>query len=109
MLEGIEILNQTEIMTAPTWAGVICFIYTCLAIISWIFYIIKDNVVMLTLLIISFLLAIIFMFLMLGIDVPTGKYDYQVTIDDSVLMVEFTEKYEIVEINGKIYTIREKE
>ena len=49
------------------------------------------------------------MFLMLGIDVPTGKYDYQVTIDDSVLMVEFTEKYEIVEINGKIYTIREKE
>lgn len=34
---------------------------------------------------------------------------YQVTIDDSVSMVEFNEKYDIVEVEGKIYTIKEKE
>lgn len=33
---------------------------------------------------------------------------YQVIIDDSVSMVEFNEKYDIVNIEGKIYTIREK-
>lgn len=34
---------------------------------------------------------------------------YQVIIDDSVSMVEFNKKYNIVEVEGKIYTIKEKE
>ena len=33
---------------------------------------------------------------------------YQVLIDESVSFVEFTEQYEIVEQNGLIYTIKEK-
>lgn len=33
---------------------------------------------------------------------------YKVTIDDSVSMNEFLEKYEIVSQEGKIYTIKEK-
>lgn len=40
---------------------------------------------------------------------PTDKYEYQVTIDDSVSMTKFLEKYEIIKSDGKIYTIREKE
>lgn len=39
----------------------------------------------------------------------TGRYEYKVTIDDSVSMVEFLEKYEIVSQEGKIYTIRDVE
>ena len=35
--------------------------------------------------------------------------EYKVTIDDSVLMNEFMDKYEILNQEGKIYTIREKE
>lgn len=34
---------------------------------------------------------------------------YKVIIDDSVSMNEFTEKYEIIDQEGKIYTVREKE
>jgi hypothetical protein len=34
--------------------------------------------------------------------------EYQVTISDDVPMVEFNSKYEIVNQNGKIYTIKEK-
>ena len=34
---------------------------------------------------------------------------YKVVIDDSVSMNEFTEKYEIIDQDGKIYTVREKE
>lgn len=33
---------------------------------------------------------------------------YKVTIDDSVSMNEFIEKYEIIEQDGKIYTVRER-
>ena len=31
-----------------------------------------------------------------------------INYDDSVSMVEFNEKYDIVEVEGKIYTIKEK-
>ena len=34
---------------------------------------------------------------------------YKVVIDDSVSMNEFTEKYKIIDQEGKIYTVREKE
>ena len=35
--------------------------------------------------------------------------EYKVTIDDSVLMNEFLDKYEILDQEGKIYTVRERE
>ena len=34
---------------------------------------------------------------------------YKITIDDSVSMTEFLDKYEIIEQDGKIYTVRERE
>jgi hypothetical protein len=34
---------------------------------------------------------------------------YKVVIDDSVSMNEFLEKYEIIDQDGKIYTVREKD
>lgn len=40
---------------------------------------------------------------------PT-KYEtqYKITIDDSVSMVEFLDKYEIIDQDGKIYTVKER-
>jgi hypothetical protein len=38
----------------------------------------------------------------------TEVTEYKVTIDDSVKYVEFTEKYEVVDQEGEIYTIRER-
>jgi len=35
--------------------------------------------------------------------------EYKVTIDDSVSMVEFLDKYEIIDQEGKIYTVKERE
>ena len=34
--------------------------------------------------------------------------EYKVTIDDSVSMNEFLDKYEILDQEGKIYTVKEK-
>lgn len=42
-------------------------------------------------------------------DKPTAyKTQYQVSVDDSVTMNEFTEKYNIISIDGKIYTVEER-
>lgn len=38
----------------------------------------------------------------------TGKYEYKVTISDEVSLNEFYDKYEIVDQEGKIYTIKER-
>ena len=38
------------------------------------------------------------------------KYiQYKVTIDETVSMVKFMDKYEIIDQEGKIYTVRERE
>lgn len=40
---------------------------------------------------------------------PTDyENEYKVTIDDTVSMNEFLEQYEIIDQEGKIYTVREK-
>ena len=35
--------------------------------------------------------------------------EYKVTIDETVSFVEFNEKYEVIDQEGEIYTIRERE
>ena len=43
-------------------------------------------------------------------DTDTIDYiEYKVTIDDSVSMNEFIDKYEILDQEGKIYTVKERE
>ena len=49
-----------------------------------------------------------------GLGVTYSKTDinhieYKVTIDDSVSMNEFLDKYEILDQEGKIYTVKERE
>lgn len=41
-------------------------------------------------------------------EINTGKYQYQITISEDVKMQDFLEKYEIIEQNGKIYTVIER-
>ena len=45
-----------------------------------------------------------------GCLIPEKKYEtrYQVTVDDSVSMNEFQNKYEIIRVDGKIYTVNER-
>lgn len=40
--------------------------------------------------------------------VPTGKYEYQVIINENVKLNEFLESYVIIKQEGKIYTVVEK-
>ena len=40
---------------------------------------------------------------------PTTYLEYKVTISDEVSMVEFYDKYEIIDVDGEIYTIKDKD
>ena len=110
MIEGIEILNKTEITHAAVWAVV-------LIIVSWILILcgiamttcrkISISITGLTIIIIAMITFILLV--TIQPQQSTGEYEYQVIIDDSVSLTEFYDTYEIIEHNGKIWTIREKE
>ena len=116
MLEGITILNQSEIMAKPEWtqtAGKISAILMIVFLFTSLCFLITEKAklgfAMFLLMILSAIASFIFIGLDENIKIPTGKYEYQVTIDNNVSLNEFIEKYEIINIDGKIYTIKEKE
>lgn len=112
MLEGIEILDKTEILYTSDVAILFCVFSMIAIIVTAIISILFLAYNQIREAIISAVvcgLAIITIIISLSfVDKPTGTYQYQVTIDENVSMVEFHEKYEIVDIKGKIYTIKEK-
>ena len=109
-MNGIIVLNSYEILTNPSsiflylvWG----FVFTTLALILLYLFIVDNYSSISTAIyaIAAGVLAVIFF-----CNIPEKKYEtrYQVTIDDSVAMNEFQNKYEIIEVEGKIYTVRER-
>ena len=58
----------------------------------------------------AFLVIYVVLTIVCGCLIPEDKYEthYQVTVDNSVSMNEFQNKYEIIEVEDKIYTVRER-
>ena len=113
-MEGITILNQTEVMELTPLATKVIMILTIISVVSCIAFFIAyitmvSNVcpVILAFISISSLVTIFF----IGALSPkhlTG-YEYEVTIDENVSMKEVYERYEIVEQRGDIWVLRDKE
>lgn len=121
MIEGIEVLNKialTDIVTNETISNIFGMIFTIalfVFIIGFIFIVITnaDDFPFY-----MFIASFIIMITSGGVltineansrEIPNGKYEYQVIIDDNISINEFYDKYEVVKVEGKIYTIREKE
>lgn len=111
MLEGITVLNQEMIMCTPGWANVAMIVCLIGMFVFLVVCLISNNACIT----ISFGIATIacLLFLMFGpaviSDVPTGRYRYEVTIDESVSFNDIYERYEIVEQRGDIWVLEEKE
>lgn len=117
-MNGVEILSsetiyQTEVYwwLIPLCAGIGLLIGLILAIKEWIDCGFSGDcifcIVALTIAcaFVGFLFAIISEHKTDTID----HIEYKVTIDDSVSMNEFLDKYEILDQEGKIYTVKERE
>ena len=108
-MNGITILNSYEYLT--NFGSI--FIMSALCV--WFFAVVV--LVLLSLLKYGcdswkepvFLVICVVLTIVCGCLIPERKYEihYQVTVDDSVSMNEFQSKYEIIEVEGKIYTVRE--
>lgn len=108
-MEGVIILNSYEHLTNPSsiflylvWG---CVFTTLALVFSYLFVI--DNYSSTSTAIFAIVagaLAAIFF-----CNIPEKNYEtrYQVAVDDSVIVNEFQSKYEIIEVEGKIYTVRE--
>ena len=105
MIDGITILNQTEIMASniPSWLFVTIILVPTL-IGSVIAIRIDDVVLGIIVGIILFLVG----FGTLYSEEPTGRYKYECLIDESVSITEVYGRYEIVEQRGDIWVLEDK-
>lgn len=116
MIKGIEVLSQAEVVTEAmfNWkvfwftvavVGVIGILISILALqdVGW------DAVAIFSAAIVVFAGGLIGAMMGAVFEIPkTYETQYKVIISDEVPMNEFLEKYEIVDQEGKIYTVKEK-
>lgn len=109
-MDGVIILNSYESLTnfgSILLTSILC-VWSLAAAIVALFALLKygcDSWKEFTILV-----ACVVLFIVCGCLIPEDKYEthYQVTVDDSVSMNEFQNKYEITKVEGKIYTVRER-
>lgn len=115
-MTGVEILTTEEVVTSFSFGWVTAL--TTGAIVFIVTFVIADfNIkpvdwkdwVFCT--IMGLLFAMFFAFVNGVLLHEPANYEtqYKVTISDEVQLNEFNEKYEIIEQDGKIYTVRERE
>lgn len=113
-MNGVEILNQTEIMKTVWSAEIFLITFSVCLLLGLVLGIARglvehDILVNITVGLICGLVVGGLIGLLLGgggtKKMPTGTYEYQVTISDEVNLNEFLKKYEIISQEGKIYTV----
>lgn len=117
MIEGIEVLSQSEVATniGMNWwvFGLFVAIFFVIGLVVAIIDMCPIGIEWLGCIFIGLLVAVIGCLFGGLIGRAAGEptefeTQYKVTISDEVPMNEFLEKYEIVDQEGKIYTIRER-
>ena len=113
MIEGIEVLNKTEIMTISDAGS----IWTLILIIGGVIFALLSA--FLTSYNEAFIIGVIFGIVAFfsGFVVcittsetkPTGRYQYEVTIDKSVTFEDVLKNYDIIEQKGKLWILEDKE
>ena len=107
-MTGVEILSATAITDWHEWTFIVAFVVTLVVVIG-VSFLTGDVVYGISAGFLAFLIcALVFGVGGIG-EYETGEYHYKVTIDDSVSMNEFLDKYEILDQEGKIYTVKERE
>lgn len=116
MMSGIEILSSTEVVTAyscPNAGGItLAIIFGAFFIGSFLIWLLSDidGVIMPICAVLGLMFGLIGGAVAEDCLVKPAEYEthYKVTISDEVSMDEFLEQYEILDQEGKIYTIKEK-
>lgn len=110
-MDGVTILNSYEYLTnrASIVGSIILFIGFLMASI-FIFIALLDYKPKGFGMEFAIFIMFVALTITVGCLIPEKKYEtrYEVTVDDSVSMNEFQNKYEIIKVDGKIYTVKER-
>lgn len=112
MIEGITILNQVEIMKSPWWcipAGLSAFFVIGLGLATLLGFLTDWSDASFYIGAVVGVICMIVILAKTGETIPTGRYEYHVTIDDTVDFKELYGRYDIVDQQGEIYIIEDKE
>jgi hypothetical protein len=112
-MSGVEILYTYPYIIEDGYSIVIGFCAVIgIAILAFLFFVVitdsSHSACLIASVVVGFLIGIPFGYT----DADSRKIygeEYKVTISDEVSMNEFLEKYEIIDQEGKIYTVRERE
>lgn len=111
-MNGVEILSSKTMYNTilpEYWIAVgllLAFVFMCLTVYFYVKLHDASAILCLVLMVVSIVI------LCLGAISNKNSIDYieyKVTIDNSVSMNEFLDKYEILDQEGKIYTVKERE
>lgn len=111
-MTGVEILNSQTIYNTilPDWCGVLASVLMVASCISvGVFSTYKKLGLKITSCVLVVVGVVVMTLALLSNHNSINYIEYKVTIDDSVSMNEFLEKYEILDQEGKIYTVKERE
>ena len=107
-MEGVNILTQTEIMiSSPMMIWVLIVALICM-IFGVITFIVVDEW---GFLVPAALGVCLYISITFGAwdTYPSGRYEYQATIDETVTFIELHERYDVVGRDGKIWILEDKE
>lgn len=109
MINGITVLDTASIIDIDFTVCIVSIIFFSVGVLcAFLGSAIEHDEIIFTGAV--FIVIGLIFFLTWVINTPSVGYnEYKVTIDETVSLNEFNSKYEIIEQEGKIYTIIEKE
>lgn len=108
-MQGVEILSEKIVRDFDDTAITMSVILVVMLVVVTILCIISHNI---GCAIIYGCISVILIMLTVFNFIPsylTKTTQYEIIVDDSVSLVEFYEKYEIIEQRGKIFVVEEKQ
>lgn len=111
LLEGVKILHQVEIMESPWWcipAGLVAFFVVGLGLATLLGIITDWSDIGFYIGIIVGAVCMTAIWVNTAGTIHTGRYTYHVTIDESVDFKELYSRYDIVDQEGEIYILEDK-
>lgn len=117
-MNGVEILNQTNVYQTEgeAWIFLLCIgisflLGLAITIPGWIKYGYDSDVpaIMCLCLVLGLFVGVISFIVSVHDTDELNYIKYQVTISDEVSLNDFMDKYEILDKDGKIYTVKEND
>ena len=111
-MQGVEILNKTEIMIPNDKWVIIGFIFIGIALILGGVATRVENRILEYISLGGFglcmLSALIMTIVYKEVEIPSGRYRYEAVIQDDVSLNEVYEHYKVIEQNGKKWVLEDK-